>query len=81
MMLPCNTLKQSEVNLPFRHINKSMTLTSVIKRNTVVLYKKIRPLPVTCGSMEVNLSTIKEKLSLKALAKNIPIFSIKCLCL
>ena len=31
MLLPYNTLKQSEYNLPFRHINKSMTLTSVIK--------------------------------------------------
>ena len=27
------TLKQSEYNLPFRKINKSMTLTSVINRN------------------------------------------------
>ena len=33
MLLPCNTLKQSEYNLPFRHMNKSMTLTSVIKWN------------------------------------------------
>ena len=31
MLLPYNTLKQSEYNLPLRHINKSMTLTSVIK--------------------------------------------------
>ena len=33
MLLPYNILKQSEYNLPFRHINKSMTLTSVINRN------------------------------------------------
>ena len=33
MLLPYNTLKQSEYNLPFRHINKSMTLTSDIKLN------------------------------------------------
>ena len=33
MLQPYNTLKQSEYNLPFRHINKSMTLTSVINRN------------------------------------------------
>ena len=33
MLLPYNPLKQSEYNLPFRHINKSMTLTSVIKWN------------------------------------------------
>ena len=33
MLLPYNTLKQSEYNLPFRHINKSMPLASVINRN------------------------------------------------
>ena len=33
MLLPYNNLKQSEYNLPFRHINKSMTLTSVFKWN------------------------------------------------
>ena len=33
MLLPYNTLKQSKYNLPFRHINKSVTLTSVIKWN------------------------------------------------
>ena len=26
MLLPYNTLKQSEYNLPFRHINKSMKI-------------------------------------------------------
>ena len=33
MLLPYSALKQSEYNLPFKHINKSMTLTSVINRN------------------------------------------------
>ena len=36
MLLPYNTLKQSEFYLPFRHINKSMTLTSDIKWNGIV---------------------------------------------
>ena len=79
MLLPYNTLKQSKYNLSFRRINKSMTLTSVIKWNWEWYCIKFRPLPVTCGSMAENLSIIKEKLSLKVSAKNIPNFSIKCL--
>ena len=33
MLVPYNFLKQSEYNLPLRHISKSMTLTSVVKWN------------------------------------------------
>ena len=80
MLLPHNTLKQSEYNLLFRHINKSMTLTLVTKWNWGGIVENLDHY-LSPGSMEVNLSMIKEKLSLKSLAKNIPKFSIKCLSL
>ena len=77
MLLPYNTLKQSEFNLPFKHITKSMTLTSVIRVELGWYCIKF-----ICHLWQYgNLSIIREKLSLKALTKNIPNFSIKCLSL